>query len=45
VLTYAYGQIGLEFRRVPYPAEAIIQTYLASGRPYTGEAAEQYRPA
>jgi hypothetical protein len=37
--------MGLEFRRVPYSADTIIQTYLASGRPYAEEAAEQYRPA
>ena len=45
VLNYEDGQIGLEFRRVPYSAETIIQTYLASGRPYADEAAEQYRLA
>jgi predicted phosphodiesterase len=44
VLTYADGCMGLELRRVPYSAEAIIQVYLASGRPYADEAAEQYRP-
>jgi predicted phosphodiesterase len=42
VLTFEDGQIGLEFRRVPYSAEAVIQTYLASGRPYADEAAAQY---
>lgn len=43
VLSYEDGQIGLEFRRVPYHAETIIQAYLTSGRPYADEAAEQYR--
>jgi predicted phosphodiesterase len=45
VLTYNDGRIGLEFRRAPYSAEALAQIYLASGRPYAEEAAEQYRPA
>jgi putative phosphoesterase len=45
VLTYQDGRIGLEFRRVPYSPEALMQVYLASGRPYAEEAAEQYRPA
>jgi putative phosphoesterase len=45
VLTYDDGRIGLEFRRVPYSPEAIIQVYLASGRPYADQAVEQYRPA
>ena len=45
VLTYHDGRIGLEFRRVPYRAEALIQIYLESGRPYAEEAAEQYRAA
>jgi putative phosphoesterase len=45
VLTYEGGRIGLELRRVPYSAEAIIQVYLASGRPFADEAAGQYRPA
>jgi putative phosphoesterase len=44
VLTYDDGRIGLEMRRVPYAAEAIIQVYLASGRPYAEDAAGQYRP-
>jgi putative phosphoesterase len=43
VLTYQDGRIGLDLRRVPYSAEAIIQTYLASGRPYADQAAGQYR--
>jgi len=45
LLTYEDGRVGLEFRRVPYDAEAIIHAYLASGRPYADEAAEQYRRA
>ena len=43
VLTYQDGRIGLDLRRVPYSAEAIIQTYLASGRPYADQAAGQYQ--
>jgi len=45
VLSYDNGRIGLEMRRVPYSAEALIQVYLASGRPYADAAAGQYRPA
>jgi predicted phosphodiesterase len=43
LLTYEDGRIGLEFRRVPYSAEALVQVYLDSGRPYAQEAAAQYR--
>jgi putative phosphoesterase len=45
ILTYEAGRLGLEFRRVPYRAETLIQIYLESGRPYAEEAAEQYRAA
>jgi predicted phosphodiesterase len=43
VLTYDDGQIGLEFRRVPYSPKAIVEVYLASGRPYADTAARQYQ--
>jgi putative phosphoesterase len=43
VLTVDGGRISLEFRRVPYDAQALIQIYLSSGRPYADEAAKQYR--
>ena len=45
LLTYDDGRIGLEFRRVPYSTEAIVQVYLASRRPYADQAVEQYRPS
>ena len=43
VLSYEDGRMGLELRRVPYSAEVMIQTYLASGRPHANQAAAQYR--
>lgn len=43
ILTANRGQISLEFRRVPYDANAIIEIYHASGRPYMDEAIRQYR--
>jgi predicted phosphodiesterase len=43
ILSFEDGLVGLEFRRVPYRAEALVQIYLASGRPYAEEAADQYR--
>jgi predicted phosphodiesterase len=36
-------RLSLDFRRVPFDAEALIAVYLASGRPYAQEAADQYR--
>jgi len=44
ILTYDDGRLGLEFRRVPYSAEALVQMYLGSGRPYAEDAARQYQP-
>lgn len=43
ILTHEDGRLGLEFRRVPYDAQAMIAIYLNSGRPYADEAAGQYR--
>jgi predicted phosphodiesterase len=43
VLSLAPGRLGLEFRRVPIDADALIRVILGSGRPYAEEAAEQYR--
>lgn len=42
VFTVEGGRTGLEFRRVPYDASAIISIYRASGRPYTDKAIKQY---
>jgi predicted phosphodiesterase len=43
LLTVEGSRVSLEFRRVPYDGEAVIQIYLSSGRPYAEEAANQYR--
>ena len=37
-------RLGLEFRRVPYDADALIEVILRSGRPYAQQAADKYRP-
>jgi len=42
ILTASDGQISLELRRLPYDANAIIEIYRASGRPYADEAIGQY---
>jgi putative phosphoesterase len=44
VLSFERGRMGLEFRRVPFDAEALMQIYLQSGRPHAELAAQQYRP-
>lgn len=43
VLTVEPGRTALEFRRVPYSAEAVVEIYRASGRPFADEAAADYR--
>lgn len=42
LLTAEGEGLALEFRRVPYDAEALIKIYRASGRPFTDEAVAQY---
>lgn len=42
VLTAEEGRLSLEFRRVVYDPNALIDIYRASGRPYLEEAIEQY---
>jgi putative phosphoesterase len=44
LLTYENGRPALEFRRVPFDVEHLIDVYLASGRPYADESVAQYRP-
>lgn len=44
ILSAAGGQIGLEFRRVPFDVNALIQMYRSSGRPYADDSIAQYRP-
>jgi predicted phosphodiesterase len=42
VLTSEGERLALEFRRVPYDVEQLIQVYRASGRPYAEQATAQY---
>ncbi len=43
ILTVENGQVGLEFRRVPYDVSQLIRIYRESGRPYAEEAIAQYQ--
>jgi predicted phosphodiesterase len=43
ILTAEGPRIALEFRCIPYSAQALIEVYLRSGRPHTEEAIAQYR--
>lgn len=36
-------RLGLEFRRIPYDAEALVEVYRGSGRPHAEEAIAQYQ--
>jgi predicted phosphodiesterase len=42
VLTLDNGRLSLEFRRVPFDAQKLIDIYRASGRPYADVAIAQY---
>lgn len=42
LLTVDGGRLGLEFRRVPFDADALRRVYVDSGRPFGDEAAAQY---
>lgn len=42
VLTVEGGRTSLEFRRVPYDVDELIEIYQRSGRPYAQEAIAQY---
>lgn len=42
LLSVEGGRTSLEFRRVPFDVDALIEAYRASGRPYTEEAIAQY---
>lgn len=42
VLTVEGTRVALEFRRVPYDANAVIEIYRASGRPFADEMIKQY---
>jgi len=43
ILTAENGQTSLEFRRVPFDAQALIRIYRESGRPYAADAIAQYQ--
>jgi hypothetical protein len=45
ILTYEQGRLSLDFRRVPYDVEQLIQIYLASGRPHADSMIAEYRRA
>jgi predicted phosphodiesterase len=43
ILTTTSEHVALEFRRLPYSAEEMIEIILNSGRPYAEQAASEYR--
>lgn len=43
ILTFENGQSSLEFRKIPFDANELIQIYRQSGRPLTDEAIAQYQ--
>ena len=43
ILTAENGQVGLEFRRVPFDSQELIRIYLESGRPFAEDAIAQYK--
>ena len=43
ILTIENGETSLEFRRIPFDVEKLIQIYRESGRPFTDEAIAQYQ--
>jgi len=43
ILTAENGQIGLEFRRIPFDVNELIRIYRNSGRPLAEETIEQYQ--
>jgi len=43
ILTAGNGQMGLEFRRVPFDAQQVIRIYRQSGRPFADDAIAQYQ--
>jgi putative phosphoesterase len=44
ILKVENGQIGLEFRRIPFDVNELIRIYRESGRPFVDEAIAQYQP-
>lgn len=45
VLTVENDRVALEFRRVPYAVDAVIEIYRRSGRPFADDAIKQYSRA
>jgi predicted phosphodiesterase len=45
IVTAADADLGIEFRRVPFDVEALLQVFQASGSPAAQEVARRYRPA
>jgi predicted phosphodiesterase len=43
ILTAENGQMGLEFRRIPFDVQELIRIYRESGRPFAEDAIAQYR--
>ncbi len=43
ILTVDKGEIGLQFRRLPYDANDVIEIYRKSGRPFAEDAIAQYQ--
>jgi predicted phosphodiesterase len=43
ILTVDNGQTSLEFRRIPYDVDQLIEVHAQSGRPFADEAIAQYR--
>jgi len=43
ILSAENGQVSLTFRRIPFDTNEMVRIYLESGRPFTEEAAAQYR--
>ncbi len=43
ILQIENGRVGLEFRRVPFDVQELVQVYRASGRPYAEDAIRQYQ--
>ncbi len=44
LLTVTDGHVSLEFRRVPFDVDALVEAYRGSGRPFAEEAVAQYAP-
>jgi putative phosphoesterase len=43
ILTVENGEVGLQFRRLPYDANHVVEIYRKSGRPFAEDAIAQYQ--